>query len=458
MLLKDLDTPKFSGNLEEYMDWRIGLRQFMDLVAPDRGTLTDAVKLEVLNRALDGTNRSIPRAHREKGGGFEEFMQTLDSRYLSDVQEYHRRRWNSLTFPHPTHISQEDLREFRAQFERCRNRVLDSTAEEEYTLLMTKLPGIWREKVVAEEEKRNKGRFWLRVGRIADYTREEVEEFLTAKAGERPRQLKEREGHFLAQFDLEEARTEVLVLHGKKVNGHAMAVSRYRSKMSAMDILGWMEAKLQIAETAQALGGMPTPRVRMVSEEDNKKKESTRWESAKESPRNYRREQKDSNKGGNKGGKGRVGGKGKGKGKGSTWEWSPRTSPMKAQQPQVPWWTRPATPPLHTGSTAKPQEVRDKYVPPPMGGTKMPCFGPGSGQQPMPRSPLRNDTRENFTQWGVQSSGQTQETQKRSPEPTPMLAKAPQSPTQGSMSGGRGQPASEKGRGKGGRGFRRQQA
>ena len=156
ILLKELETPKFSGSLEDYDDWRIGIRQFAGLLASEGGVLPDAFKLEMLNKALDETNRTILQTHRERGGTFEGFMMELDRRYLSDVQEHHRRKWKALTIANPSRLSRDDFRGFRAKFERCKSRVLDATPEEEYALLMAKLPEDLRLKAVEEEEWRNR--------------------------------------------------------------------------------------------------------------------------------------------------------------------------------------------------------------------------------------------------------------------------------------------------------------
>ena len=94
LLLKELEAPIFTGALEDYVDWRIAIRQFMGLLASEGGMLPEAIKLEVLKKALDETNRNILQTFRERGGNFEGFMQELDWRYLSDMQEYHRRKWN----------------------------------------------------------------------------------------------------------------------------------------------------------------------------------------------------------------------------------------------------------------------------------------------------------------------------------------------------------------------------
>jgi hypothetical protein len=163
MWLKDMDAPRFSGKIEDFMDWKIALNQFMELMSPAQGGLSNAMKLEILNRALDPTNRNILQAHRENGGSYEHFMQSLDGRYMGDVQLYHRRSWDILSFPHPARITREDLRNFRAQFEKCKNRVLDATAEDVYGQLMSKLPISWHEEIVAEEDKRNGGGPWVRI-------------------------------------------------------------------------------------------------------------------------------------------------------------------------------------------------------------------------------------------------------------------------------------------------------
>ena len=68
LLLKELETPRFTGSLEDYVEWIIAIRQFTGMLASEGGVLPEALKLEVLNKALDETNRSILQTFREGGG------------------------------------------------------------------------------------------------------------------------------------------------------------------------------------------------------------------------------------------------------------------------------------------------------------------------------------------------------------------------------------------------------
>ena len=156
--------------------------------------------MDILTKALDEVNKTVLQTHRERGGTFEGFMLELDRRYMSDVQEHHRRKWRALTIANPSSLSRDDFREFRATFERCRSRLLDATPEEEYALLMAKLPDDWRLKAAGEEERRNDKRFGLRIGRVADLNLDDMDAFLTERAGEPPLDIGEKHDHFLAHF------------------------------------------------------------------------------------------------------------------------------------------------------------------------------------------------------------------------------------------------------------------
>ena len=74
VLMKDMVVPQFSGNVEEFMDWRIGLRRYMSILANETGDLSNDIKMEILSRALDRTNQIILQGHQEKGGKFDAFM------------------------------------------------------------------------------------------------------------------------------------------------------------------------------------------------------------------------------------------------------------------------------------------------------------------------------------------------------------------------------------------------
>ena len=69
-------------------------------------------------------------------------------------------------------------------------------------------------------------------------------------ASEYPVEVKETDGYILAQISTEVARDRILDLHGRNIRGKPLSVSRYRAKMSAMQILDWIEGTLHISETA----------------------------------------------------------------------------------------------------------------------------------------------------------------------------------------------------------------
>jgi hypothetical protein len=435
ILLKELETPKFSGSLEDYDDWRIGIRQFAGLLASEGGVLPDAFKLEMLNKALDETNRTILQTHRERGGTFEGFMMELDRRYLSDVQEHHRRKWKALTIANPSRLSRDDFREFRAKFERYRSRVLDATPEEEYALLMAKLPEDLRLKAVEEEEWRNRQRFGLRIGRISGWGLDEMEDFLTQRAREAPLEIREKDGCFLAHWANDEARTRVLALEGRKVQGQGIVVSRQRVKMSVADIFSWVETQLQIAETAQALAGTPASHVRVIAEEVQKKKDKSKEEDSRfRSPNGESK--KWSERGANKGGKGK--GQGWSDQKWNSTQWY---RPFYGQSNQSPnqWWGPVSPPP--------------SYPPPPMHGyqgyQQFPNSGKGGDQQGAqvfnngwisnngwnrpwrPRTQPQWRIGEKFSQWRGSSQSQPNEKAESSKDqPRPSIAKeSPNAPT-----------------------------
>ena len=156
--------------------------------------MPEPFKLEVLGRALDPINSGILQALREVGTTFDGFLHTLSTRYSETAQLLERRRWELLAFPNPEAIRREDLRVFQAKLARGRNRVEDSTPEEEYKILMANLPEDWRLRVVQEEDERGEGICWLRVGEVNGFTKEEVVELMARKVGECPMQVEEKCG------------------------------------------------------------------------------------------------------------------------------------------------------------------------------------------------------------------------------------------------------------------------
>ena len=57
-----------------------------------------------------------------------------------------------------------------------------------------------------------------------------------------------------------------MALSGRKVRGKPIGVSFTHEKMSVAEIFTLMEARLQIADTAQSLAGTPLPKVQVIAE------------------------------------------------------------------------------------------------------------------------------------------------------------------------------------------------
>ena len=116
-------------------------------------------------------------------------------------QIFHRQRWKSHTFPDTEHLLRDEFRLFRAEFEKNFSRVPDATSEEAYRLLISMLPISWRKKVLEEEENLGREQFWVKIEKFGEFSKDELEEFLTYHAGEFPKELREKErGCFLVRF------------------------------------------------------------------------------------------------------------------------------------------------------------------------------------------------------------------------------------------------------------------
>ena len=63
-LLKEREGPKFSGGLEDFMDWRIAIREYLSVFTLDGSGITESIKLEVLNKTLNATNRTVLLTHK----------------------------------------------------------------------------------------------------------------------------------------------------------------------------------------------------------------------------------------------------------------------------------------------------------------------------------------------------------------------------------------------------------
>ena len=302
---------------------------------------------------------------------------------------------------------------------------------------MAKLPDDWRLRAVGEEERRNRQRFGLRIGRLAGLNSEETENFLAERAGEPPLEIRERDGHYLAYWATEEARSRMLSLEGRKFRGQLIVVSRQRVKLSADEIFSWVETRLQIAETAQALAGTSVPRVRVISEEEerrqakNTKKDKPQGEDSQaDSPG---REDKGWSEKGAKGSKGKGKGKGWSDQKWSSGQWSGPSYGQSYNQGPSQWWGQPFPQQSYQGFQQFPSQGKGGGQQSGTGFNNGWYSGKGWNQPWRPRTPPKSQNGDNFAQWSGSTQAQAgdQATSSKDQPRPPTPPKTPGSPTKG---------------------------
>jgi hypothetical protein len=226
---------------------------------------------------------------------FDEFWAELEEEFEIDLQAKYRNAWHRVKLYNPDKLTLKSWKGFCVDFELHRNRVQGWTEDEERDLLLKQLPQNWRGKVISEENRRKRTRFWATILGNLDLTislfRAKIRNSLHLEVGE----IRQIPGGFLLALKSQEDRNSLLELDGDELEDVEVKIDKVDVKMSGEEIVQFVHQGLKDQDDLE----------RFESTMDTKPHEPEK----KPDPKPPKPQNKESNwnQGGNWGGKGASG-------------------------------------------------------------------------------------------------------------------------------------------------------
>ena len=216
-------------------------------------TLWDTVKLENLKSLLDKTSLADFQAKYEANSEltFAEFWEEIDKEFGRDTTAQNRAAWKKVKLNMAGKIlTLADWRTFQREFVLHRGRVEDRTENEEWELLIAQLPTYWTTEVAKEESKKDLLGHWVKITDTPDLSKKDMEHILKNLLRARIQELQKVDNGFRVSLKSESEQTKLLKMHGAKINGKVIKITRHQPRMTPDEIFAFVATRLRTKETA----------------------------------------------------------------------------------------------------------------------------------------------------------------------------------------------------------------
>jgi len=171
LLLQDKQIPKFAGNSEDWPRFGRVWRDYESILREAYPGLNDKILLRALGQSLNQTcQTTLERITNENPDvTFRQFWTTLDREFGKDVTHLHREVWVRIPLTIKGRaLTLEEFRAFEADFLAKGALVTDKRDNEDWDLLISKLPQFWKNRALEQESNQCANKFWIRVSNLPD--------------------------------------------------------------------------------------------------------------------------------------------------------------------------------------------------------------------------------------------------------------------------------------------------
>ena len=143
-------------------------------------------------------------------------------------------------------------RDFQQQFELAASRVDDKGEREECDVLFKQLPPFWQDRIMRDQERKDRSKYWVRIGALPGLTRECLEDLLKTE-GIKYRTIQTTHNGFNVQGKNEAAQDRLLALAGGTIGKGTIKTCRTQNQMDDSDIFKNVGDQLRALEDAEAI-------------------------------------------------------------------------------------------------------------------------------------------------------------------------------------------------------------
>jgi hypothetical protein len=257
-IARTIVTPSFDGSAEKWGSFLWDWTEYIKKVASGK-ILADGVLLSLFEACIPENLREELKLKKKQTGGkvtYAEFLAQLENRFGRNRGAMMRRNWYDVELRNPGKVTAEAWKEFEVRFRSAWLEVPDSTVQEAYRLLQTKLPQFAMAWVHEREIKMTQGNSILCVIAPPGYTEAEFAEGARRMVGHAPRKVVvEPEGKYSLYFETQEAAEKMLALNGRKMgdSNFRMQVRMVDQNLSPDDIFNLIHQKLLARDRTNAV-------------------------------------------------------------------------------------------------------------------------------------------------------------------------------------------------------------
>ena len=253
-LLLGMHGKKPTLNLKYQGGWQSFKKQWDQhsqvLLACNRGQpLPDSILLQYFSGCLDSSDQILLEMMQEKNEdlSFQDFWETLRSLYDRDTQGQLRLAWETVQLPKGD-LSLEKWLKFAREWELRRERVEDRTPQEEYKLIMSKIPDQWQKRILEEQEKRSRNRFVVRLSNLPDKPPLQIKHAIEAALGVDILKVQPLNNGAAVHCSTAAVQALVLGLEGHTLQGKIVKCTAMEPNLTADEVIEYVQRKLEVDE------------------------------------------------------------------------------------------------------------------------------------------------------------------------------------------------------------------
>ena len=258
-IARNLEQPNFDEKHPNWLDFEAAWITYWDQLSQGKG-YSEAQKLQVFVQSLSPSlKQQVNLLSKGQKLGFTTVFAWLKAHYGSFPSLAARKIWHEIFLQTSNRMKPFEWREFWTRFSLARVNVKDSTEEEAYRLLLSRIPHFIIKWVIEEQRNRSSKKCQVRLQAIANLTSIELVGAIEGLIRVTPRETKSiGNGEYLIDFDSLESAQKLLMLSGRTIVGHQkpLTAELVEYRMTPEEIDSFVYNKLCTLEEVNEAVGM----------------------------------------------------------------------------------------------------------------------------------------------------------------------------------------------------------
>ena len=293
-LLKSVEMPVFNGRADHFQQWKWEFEDKCRLFAQGH-PLSEEMKTFLLEKALNEQAKELFHLlRRAEGMTYTPYMAKMEIEYGKLTPDAARARWERIELHNQGKVTSLHFREFETKFLTAMHEVKDTTPQEAYRLLFTKLPEFMRKRLTEHQAQLYERDPMVLLTAEPGLTPQDVQDLVEALIVDRPPLVEPRPaGAHLVHLTTKRKAKQLAGFHGRSVEGSSrpLYIQLYEQPMVVEDVfdflMDWLKAKERGTDVGRARDPTPRNQGHNVREQQAKRKKKQETKNNGEIPQNH---------------------------------------------------------------------------------------------------------------------------------------------------------------------------